>query len=649
MAELTKEQIAKFDTINVIELPDKTMYRLESVSSKGDPLITQTIKSGDTEHAPSADALYKVLGDEKVTDLISRLSEFEKAVDNKQDKLKFDDTHTLGSKNVVYSDGIYNAIKNNKPDLSDYAKKSDLQGLATEQWVNDKGYLTEHQSLDSYVTKTELASKCYSIETVTPAADTEYTLNSTQYLRIIPAAAVKLTFNRLDNTVLMKEYHIVIDCNTAVPTTEFNEVLWELDNDPVFEKGKFYDIVIRDDGDNLYGSWKAYKLMPITILITTSDAAAVQLNGTTYNLVTGDNSLTDSGFKTITDIGGFSSNNKITSIDFGDATLKIETLDSKFSNMSNLTKISNINVKDVVSPYNVFNSDKQLKEIDTSNWDVSKATNFYSMFEGCGALTSLDLSRWNTSSATNFSKMFNGCTKLKTLDISDWNTSKVTGFSWVFSGCSGLKTLNVSDWDTSSATNFSTMFRGCRGLTSLDVSGWNTSSATNFSYMFSDCSGLTTLDVSNWDVSSATDFAAMFYGCSGLTSLDVSGWNTSSATNFRIMFNGCRGLTSLDVSGWNTSSATNFSYMFSGCRGLTSLDVSGWNTSSATNFGNMFNGCHSLISLDLSGWNVSASANITDMFKDCNALTTIKMIGCSQATIDKITSVKPAFATIITK
>ena len=581
--------------------------------------------------------------------LISRLSEFEKAVDNKQDKLKFDDTPTLGSKNVVYSDGIYNAIKNNKPDLSDYAKKSDLQGLATEQWVNDKGYLTEHQSLDSYVTKTELASKCYSIETVTPAADTEYTLNSTQYLRIIPAAAVKLTFNRLDNTVLMKEYHIVIDCNTAVPTTEFNEVLWELDNDPVFEKGKFYDIVIRDDGDNLYGSWKAYKLMPITILITTSDAAAVQLNGTTYNLVTGDNSLTDSGFKTITDIGGFSSNNKITSIDFGDATLKIETLDSKFSNMSNLTKISNINVKDVVSPYNVFNSDKQLKEIDTSNWDVSKATNFYSMFEGCGALTSLDLSRWNTSSATNFSKMFNGCTKLKTLDISDWNTSKVTGFSWVFSGCSGLKTLNVSDWDTSSATNFSTMFRGCRGLTSLDVSGWNTSSATNFSYMFSDCSGLTTLDVSNWDVSSATDFAAMFYGCSGLTSLDVSGWNTSSATNFRIMFNGCRGLTSLDVSGWNTSSATNFSYMFSGCRGLTSLDVSGWNTSSATNFGNMFNGCHSLISLDLSGWNVSASANITDMFKDCNALTTIKMIGCSQATIDKITSVKPAFATIITK
>ena len=71
MAELTKEQIAKLDTINVIELPDKKMYRLESVSSKGDPLITQTIKSGDTEHAPSADALYKVIGN--VEELLSKI------------------------------------------------------------------------------------------------------------------------------------------------------------------------------------------------------------------------------------------------------------------------------------------------------------------------------------------------------------------------------------------------------------------------------------------------------------------------------------------------------------------------------------------------------------------------------------------------
>ena len=118
--------------------------------------IFLTSENGDTTVA-----IVKVIGDEEATDLINRLSEFEKVFDNKQDKLAFDTTPTLGSKNVVYSDGIYNAIKNNKPDLTDYAKKSDLpslEGLATEQWVNDKGYLTEHQSLEGYAKKSDLPS-----------------------------------------------------------------------------------------------------------------------------------------------------------------------------------------------------------------------------------------------------------------------------------------------------------------------------------------------------------------------------------------------------------------------------------------------------------------------------------------------------------
>ena len=798
--------------------------------------IFLTSENGDTTVA-----IVKVLGDEKVTDLINRLSEFEKVFDNKQDKLEFDNTPTLGSKNVVYSDGIYNAIKNNKPDLTDYAKKTDLQGLASEQWVTDKGYLTEHQSLEGYVTETELNSKGYvpekfdsdnynshidvkrasifldsenwkkyvkldpnriivydkgtqgqeiytqlttntlgvvkskdgktdlaaflitdegkgslrvkdsenelnisvdgitikegfyeynislskikdmatksdleglatenwvtnqgyitsipsdyiteselnskgyitsipsdyiteselnskgyittipddyvtetelaskgyltehqslddyvkksdlqntSVEvvTVTPAADTEYTLNSNQYLRIIPAAAVKLTFNKSDGTGLMREYHIVIDCNTAVPTAEFKGVLWGLDNDPVFEKGKMYDIVIRYDGTNLYGSWKAYKLMGITILITTSDATAVQLNNTTYNLVAGDNSLTDSGFKTITDIGGFNSNKKITSIDFGGATIKIADLNNRFGVMSNLTKISNITIKDADDLTKMFFSDSSLKEIDVANWNTSKATNFSYMFFGCSVLTSLNLSGWDTSKATDFSRMFYYC--------------------------GGLHSLNLSGWNTSNATNFYSMFNGCSGLKTLDLSGWNTSKATDFSFMFQNCSDLTSLNLSGWDTSSATEFVQMFNGCSGLTSLDVSNWDVSKVTNFGNMFRGCSDLTSLNLSGWDTSSATKFVGMFSGCSGLTSLDLSGFNTSNATNFSDMFYYCSGLTSIDLSGWNISASANINDMFSGCNALTTIKMIGCSQATIDKINSVKPASATIITE
>ena len=47
-------------------------------------------------------------------------------------------------------------------DLSTYAKKTDipsLEGYATEQWVNSKNYLTSHQSLEDYATKEQLSTK----------------------------------------------------------------------------------------------------------------------------------------------------------------------------------------------------------------------------------------------------------------------------------------------------------------------------------------------------------------------------------------------------------------------------------------------------------------------------------------------------------
>ena len=740
--------------------------------------IFLTSENGDTTVA-----IVKVVGGEEATNLINRLSEFEKVFDNKQDKLAFDTIPTSGSKNVVYSDGIYNAIKNNKPDLSDYAKKTDLEGLATEQWVDDKGYITSIP--DDYITESELDSKGYvpekfdsdnynsyidvknatifldsqnwmkyvkidpniilvydkgtqgqeiytqlttntmgvvkskddgktdlaaflitdegkgslrikdsenelnisvdgitikegfyeynisrskikdmatksdlkglatekwvndkgyitsipddyakktdipntSIETVTvsPSADTEYTLNSNKYLRVIPAADVKLTFNRPDGTGLMREYHILIDCKTAEPTIEFNGVImWELYNEPVFEKGRLYDIVIRDDGNNMYGNCKVYKLL--NILITTSDATDVQLNGTTYKLTAGDNSLTDVDLSTITQILGFEDDDNITSIDFDDSIIKIEDLHEKFSYMGNLTKISNIIVKYAKSLKQMFRRSRSLKEIDTSYWDVSNVTDFSSMFSGCNALTTLDLSKWNVSRAVNFTYMFSGCRSLETIDVSNWDVG--------------------GSISSTSSTNFSSMFRECTSLTSLDLSGWNMSKAGDFTAMFDGCSGLKTLDAPNLNLYGVV---RMFYDCRSLTTLDVAKWNVSRATDFSSMFYDCNALTTLDLSKWNVSKAGNFTYMFYDCRSLTTLDLSKWNVSRATDLSSMFDGCSGLKTLDISGWNISASARITDMFHSCNALTTIKMIGCSQDTIDKINSVKPASATIITE
>ena len=52
----------------------------------------------------------------------------------------------------------------------------------------------------------------------------------------------------------------------------------------------------------------------------------------------------------------------------------------------------------------------------------------------------------------------------------------------------------------------------------------------------------------------------------------------------------------------------------------------------------MFDNCSALTSLDLSGWNTSNVTDMGYMFRGCSALKTIRMVGCSQTTINNITS-----------
>ena len=75
----------------------------------------------------------------------------------------------------------------------------------------------------------------------------------------------------------------------------------------------------------------------------------------------------------------------------------------------------------------------------------------------------------------------------------------------------------------------------------------------------------------------------------------------------------------------------------------------GSNTSDVTNMRGMFATCHSLTSLDVSRFNTSNVTNMSSMFGYCNALKTIRMKGCSPATIQNITKVKPSGARIVTE
>ena len=147
----------------------------------------------------------------------------------------------------------------------------------------------------------------------------------------------------------------------------------------------------------------------------------------------------------------------------------------------------------------------------------------------------------------NIAFMFNSAKNLKWLDISNFNTYIVNDFRQLFGYCGALTSLNLSNFNTSKATNIGAMFSGCKGLTSLDLSHFNTSKVTNMDYMFSECSGLTSLDLSNWDTSKVELMNDIFSKCRKIAELDLSNWDMSKVTNKARMFYLCTSLKTITM------------------------------------------------------------------------------------------------------
>ena len=377
----------------------------------------------------------------------------------------------------------------------------------------------------------------------------------------------------------------------------------------------------------------------------------------------------------------FSVNPKISSLDLSNwDTSKVTNMSGMFSTCGRENpdfefNVGHLNTSSVTKMQWTFNG-TMISTLDISGWDTSKVTHMNNMFDSCSNLGSVEWPDNFGSACTDMSWMFYNCTSLEHMDCSKWDVSKNTRWIETFPNTISsmnyfkktgtycvrlnqlqlhnyLTSIDFSGWDMSNVTHLSGLCSGATALTEVTFgSALSTASASKMDQMFYNCSGLTSLNLGFMPVGNVTSTYQMFYGCKSLTDLNLDNWMfTDSLTNISFMFYICSGLTSLDLSLWDdVSNVTTCQSMFAGCKGLTSLNLSEWNLSSVTTLDSMFSNCTSLVSLDLSGWYINPTlTRYTDLFYNCNNLTEIKMIGCDEATITKITNMKPDNAVIITE
>ena len=321
-----------------------------------------------------------------------------------------------------------------------------------------------------------------------------------------------------------------------------------------------------------------------------------------------------------------------------------------------------------------------LKDLDTSTWNMGRCQNIDWAFSGCHSLETLPgAESWNTSSLNYTNGAFAYCNLLK-LDCSDWKVQVnadhkkfnhespgvilpkpwQAGAFAVYNADDGsldfYKRSNCelptagSTFEGKPVTEVYTGFETQRFVDTSsnhgdwtsqrpDTPWWNRrleiSSAnvvdtgirpSSVDYWFYGMENLETVDVANLDTSSCEDFKMTFGHCGQIETIDLSAWSTASLDNLNGTFLCCLSLSTLDIDGWNTSKVLSFHCLMFDCEKMSSakmqkvvdnLSV----TECANDLGYLFNGCEKLTTIDLSSWNISNVTNYIYMFFACHNLT----------------------------
>lgn len=319
-----------------------------------------------------------------------------------------------------------------------------------------------------------------------------------------------------------------------------------------------------------------------------------------------------------------------------------------------------------------------LVTVDLSNLDCRNTYTAWCAFLRCTLLTSLKSPKnFNPIDLSDF--VYN-CTNLKDLDTSTWNMSRCQNIGWGFSGCHSLETIpGAESWNTSSLNYTNGAFAYCN-LLKLDCSDWKVQvnadhkefnhespgvilpkpwQPTAFAVFSADDGSLDFYKREFNDMPKAgetfegkavtevytgfenTEYHVVSVGSDG-TSYDADAKTNTpwfgrrkniktvqvvdsgiKPKSIQSWFQGLDNATNLSMSKLDVSTCANFYNAFANCQAATSIDISGW-SAKPVNMTQMFYMCKSISSIDLSGFDGSRNITLNSTFHACFALDDIK-------------------------
>lgn len=132
-------------------------------------------------------------------------------------------------------------------DKADTALQShqSLSGYATEQWVENKGYLTQHQDISGKADKIPRIAKA--------ASDTTATIDPNKLYVFPEMASLTITLAAITDNTIVNEYHFIFESGATATTTTFPAIPG-LD-DFAAEADTVYEVSILE-GRALVTSWE---------------------------------------------------------------------------------------------------------------------------------------------------------------------------------------------------------------------------------------------------------------------------------------------------------------------------------------------------------------------------------------------------------